>query len=70
MNWMRILVQRYLFTVKIHFRKQIKEGWDRITKLSRVFPAENKTRCPVRLFLKYLSLLPESKACGKIVFEA
>ena len=35
-------------------------------KIVKVFPASDKTRCPVQLFIKYLGLLPEGKSCGKL----
>ena len=35
-------------------------------KIVRVFPASDKSRCPVRLFLKYCRLLLETKSCGKL----
>ena len=35
-------------------------------KIVRVFPASDKRRCPVRLFLKYVNLLPNGKSCGKL----
>ena len=35
-------------------------------KVVRIFPSENVNRCPVRLFCKYLSLLPQGRSCGKL----
>ena len=35
-------------------------------KIVRVFPASDISRCPMRLYLKYIRLLPENKSCGKL----
>ena len=32
----------------------------------RNFPAHNVNCCPVRLFLKYVGLLPTGNSCGKL----
>ena len=36
------------------------------SKVVKVFPSEDKVRCPVRLYAKYIGLLPRSKSCGKL----
>ena len=36
------------------------------SKIVKVFPSENFQRCPVRLFVKYCGLLPQSRSCGKL----
>ena len=35
-------------------------------KIVRVFPSGDKNRCPVRLFGKYVGLLPQGRSCGKL----
>ena len=35
-------------------------------KLVKVFPASDRSCCPVHLFGKYIGLLPSSKSCGKL----
>ena len=35
-------------------------------KIVKVFPASNFKRCPVRLFGKYIGLLPNGRSCGKL----
>ena len=35
-------------------------------KVVKVFPSANRSRCPVKLFGKYIGLLPNSKSCGKL----
>ena len=35
-------------------------------KVVKVYPAADFRRCPVRLFVKYVNLLPEGKSCGKL----
>ena len=35
-------------------------------KVVKVFPSSNMRRCPVRLYGKYIGLLPTSKSCGKL----
>ena len=35
-------------------------------KIVRVYPAMNVKCCPVRIFGKYIGLLPTSKSCGKL----
>ena len=32
----------------------------------KVYPSENFQRCPVRLFVKYTGLLPQTRSCGKL----
>ena len=36
------------------------------SKTVKVFAASNAQRCPVRLFVKYIGLLPQTKSCGKL----
>ena len=38
----------------------------RTSKVVKVFPSANVSRCPVRLYGKYIGLLPQSKSCGKL----
>ena len=35
-------------------------------EIVKVFPSENPSRCPVRLFGKYVGLLPNGRSCGKL----
>ena len=35
-------------------------------KIVKVFPSVNVARCPVKIFGKYIGLLPTSKSCGKL----
>ena len=35
-------------------------------KVVRVFLSANISRCPVRLYVKYIGLLPSGKSCGKL----
>ena len=36
------------------------------TKIVKVFPSANPKRCPVKLYGKFIGLLPNSKSCGKL----
>ena len=36
------------------------------SKMVHVYPATDKTCCPVRIFKKYVALLPETKTCKKL----
>ena len=40
------------------------------TKVVYVYPSTNVQRCPVRLFKKYIGLLPQAKSCKKLYLHA